>query len=107
LLDVMGGAARSANRINLHGHTDAFVASETGTELAIRRAVEVRRLLISLTSTRNGSGSSTGARPPDTAVTEPKSVMAVGGALRCDRALCDRPAHFANDGIKTGTTNRT
>jgi hypothetical protein len=48
LLDVMGGAARSANRIYLHGHTDAFVASETGTELAIRRAVEVRRLLISL-----------------------------------------------------------
>jgi hypothetical protein len=48
LLGVMGGAARSANRIYLHGHTDAFVASETGTELAIRRAVEVRRLLISL-----------------------------------------------------------
>ncbi len=48
LLGVIGGAARSANRIYLHGHTDAFVASETGTELAIRRAVEVRRLLISL-----------------------------------------------------------
>jgi hypothetical protein len=48
LLNVMGGVARSANRIYLHGHTDAFVASETGTELAIRRAVEVRRLLISL-----------------------------------------------------------
>lgn len=48
LLGVMGEAARSANRIYLHGHTDAFVASETGTELAIRRAVEVRRLLISL-----------------------------------------------------------
>lgn len=48
LLGVMGGAARAANRIYLHGHTDAFVASETGTELAIRRAVEVRRLLISL-----------------------------------------------------------
>jgi hypothetical protein len=48
LLGVMGGAARSANRIYLHGHTDAFVASETGTDLAIRRAVEVRRLLISL-----------------------------------------------------------
>lgn len=48
LLGAMGGAARSANRIYLHGHTDAFVASETGTELAIRRTVEVRRLLISL-----------------------------------------------------------
>jgi flagellar motor protein MotB len=48
LLGVMGGAARSANRIYLHGHTDAFVASETGTDLAIRRTVEVRRLLISL-----------------------------------------------------------
>jgi outer membrane protein OmpA-like peptidoglycan-associated protein len=48
LLDPLGTAARAANRIYLHGHTDAYVASETGTELAIRRAVEVRRLLISL-----------------------------------------------------------
>ena len=48
LLDPLGMAARAANRIYLHGHTDAYVASETGTELAIRRAVEVRRLLISL-----------------------------------------------------------
>jgi len=48
LLAVMGDTARSANRIYLHGHTDAFVASETGTALAIRRTVEVRRLLISL-----------------------------------------------------------
>jgi outer membrane protein OmpA-like peptidoglycan-associated protein len=47
-LDPLGNAARAANRIYLHGHTDAYVASETGTELAIRRAVEVRRLLISL-----------------------------------------------------------
>lgn len=44
----LGNAAAAANRIYLHGHTDAYVASETGTELAIRRAVEVRRLLISL-----------------------------------------------------------
>ena len=48
LLTVLGNAARSANRIYLHGHTDAFVASETGTALAISRTVEVRRLLISL-----------------------------------------------------------
>jgi hypothetical protein len=48
LLRVMCVAVRSANRIFLHGHTDAFVASEAGTELAIRRAVEVRGLLISL-----------------------------------------------------------
>jgi outer membrane protein OmpA-like peptidoglycan-associated protein len=48
LLGVMCVALRSANRIFLHGHTDAFVASEAGAELAIRRAVEVRRLLISL-----------------------------------------------------------
>jgi len=48
LLEGLGRAAQSANRIYLHGHTDAFVASESGTELAIRRAVEVRRLLISL-----------------------------------------------------------
>jgi outer membrane protein OmpA-like peptidoglycan-associated protein len=48
LLDPLGNAARAANRIYLHGHTDAYVASETGTALAIRRAVEVRRVLISL-----------------------------------------------------------
>jgi outer membrane protein OmpA-like peptidoglycan-associated protein len=48
LLDPLGIAARAANRIYLHGHTDAYVASKTGTELAIRRAVEVRRLLTSL-----------------------------------------------------------
>ena len=48
LLDPLGSAARAAKRIYLHGHTDAYVASVTGTELAIRRAVEVRRLLMSL-----------------------------------------------------------
>lgn len=48
LLAALGNAARAANRIYLHGHTDAYVASESGTELAIRRAVEVRKLLISL-----------------------------------------------------------
>ena len=48
LLAALGDAARAANRIYLHGHTDAYVASESGTELAIRRAVEVRKLLISL-----------------------------------------------------------
>jgi outer membrane protein OmpA-like peptidoglycan-associated protein len=48
ILENLGQAARAANRIYLHGHTDAFVASEAGTELAIQRAVEVRRLLISL-----------------------------------------------------------
>lgn len=46
LLDSLGEAARAAKRIYLHGHTDAYVASERGAELAIRRAVEVRRLLI-------------------------------------------------------------
>jgi flagellar motor protein MotB len=48
LLGPLSEAAGAANRIYLHGHTDAYVASESGTELAIRRAVEVRRLLISL-----------------------------------------------------------
>jgi hypothetical protein len=48
LLRVMCIAVRSAHRIFLHGHTDAFAASETGTQLALRRAVEVKRLLISL-----------------------------------------------------------
>jgi outer membrane protein OmpA-like peptidoglycan-associated protein len=47
LLDGLGEAARAANRIYLHGHTDAYVASQSGAELAIRRAVEVRRLLLS------------------------------------------------------------
>jgi hypothetical protein len=44
LLETLSAAARAANRIYLHGHTDAYVASESGTELAIRRAVEVRKL---------------------------------------------------------------
>jgi flagellar motor protein MotB len=48
LLGALGNAARSANRIYLHGHTDAYVASEAGTELAILRTVEVRKLLMSL-----------------------------------------------------------
>jgi outer membrane protein OmpA-like peptidoglycan-associated protein len=48
LLRALCAAVRSAKRIFLHGHTDAFAASQTGTELAIRRAVEVKRLLISL-----------------------------------------------------------
>jgi outer membrane protein OmpA-like peptidoglycan-associated protein len=47
LLDGLGEAARAANRIYLHGHTDAYVASQSGAELAIRRAVEVRKLLLS------------------------------------------------------------
>lgn len=47
LFDAVGEAARAANRIYLHGHTDAYVASPKGTELAIRRAVEVRKLLLS------------------------------------------------------------
>jgi len=48
LLGILGDAARSATRIVLHGSTDSFVASATSTELALRRAVEVKRLLISL-----------------------------------------------------------
>jgi outer membrane protein OmpA-like peptidoglycan-associated protein len=48
LLGALGNTVRAANRIYLHGHTDAYVASDTGTQLAIRRAVEVRSLLISL-----------------------------------------------------------
>lgn len=48
LAGSLGGTARAANRIYLHGHTDAFVASEAGTALAIARAVAVRQLLVSL-----------------------------------------------------------
>jgi outer membrane protein OmpA-like peptidoglycan-associated protein len=47
VLEPLGAAARAANRIYLHGHTDAFVASDAGTDLAIRRAVAVRQLLLS------------------------------------------------------------
>jgi outer membrane protein OmpA-like peptidoglycan-associated protein len=46
LLAPLGAAGRAANRIYLHAHTDAFVASNTGTDLAIRRAVAVRQLLL-------------------------------------------------------------
>ncbi len=48
LLGALGNTARAANRIYLHAHTDAFVASDAGTELAIRRAVAVRDVLVSL-----------------------------------------------------------
>jgi len=47
LLDALANAAGAANRIYLHGHTDAYVASQRGAELAIRRAVEVRKALVS------------------------------------------------------------
>jgi len=48
LLGALGNTVRAANRVYLHGHTDAYVASDAGTQLAIRRAVEVRSVLISL-----------------------------------------------------------
>ena len=47
LLIPLGAAARAANRIYVHGHTDAYVASDAGTDLAIKRAVAVRQLLLS------------------------------------------------------------
>jgi hypothetical protein len=34
LADFLADAARAANRVYLHGHTDAYVASEAGTQLA-------------------------------------------------------------------------
>jgi outer membrane protein OmpA-like peptidoglycan-associated protein len=48
LLGALGNTVRAANRIYLHAHSDAFVASEAGTELAVRRAVAVRSVLASL-----------------------------------------------------------
>jgi outer membrane protein OmpA-like peptidoglycan-associated protein len=48
LLGALGNTARSANRIYLHSHSDAYVASEAESQLAIRRAVELRNLLVSL-----------------------------------------------------------
>ncbi len=47
ILKSLGSAARAANRIYLHAHTDAYVASDAGTDLAIRRGVAVRELLAS------------------------------------------------------------
>ncbi len=48
LLGGLANTARAANRIYVHAHTDAFVGSDAGTELAIRRAVAVRSALVSL-----------------------------------------------------------
>lgn len=48
LLRPLGLAVRAANRIYLHGHTDAFVASEAGTDLAIARTLAVRQVLTRL-----------------------------------------------------------
>lgn len=48
LLGALGNTVRSANRIYLHGHGDAYVASDGATHLAIRRAIELRNVLVSL-----------------------------------------------------------
>ncbi len=48
LLGGLANTARAANRIYLHAHTDAFVGSDAGTDLAVRRAVAVRSALVSL-----------------------------------------------------------
>ncbi len=48
LLGALGNTVRSANRIYLHSHGDAYVASDAATQLAIRRAVELRDVLVSL-----------------------------------------------------------
>jgi outer membrane protein OmpA-like peptidoglycan-associated protein len=48
LLGGLANTARAANRIYLHAHTDAFVGSEAGTDLAVRRALAVRTALVSL-----------------------------------------------------------
>jgi outer membrane protein OmpA-like peptidoglycan-associated protein len=48
LLGALGNTVRSANRIYLHSHSDDYVASDAGTQLAIRRAIELRNVLVSL-----------------------------------------------------------
>ena len=48
LLGALGHSVRSANRIYLHSHGDAYVASDGATQLAIRRAIELRNVLVSL-----------------------------------------------------------
>jgi hypothetical protein len=48
LLGALGNTVRSANRIYLHAHGDAYSASDGATQLAIRRAVELRDVLVSL-----------------------------------------------------------
>jgi outer membrane protein OmpA-like peptidoglycan-associated protein len=47
VLGAVAGAARAAPRVYLHGRTDASAATTSATDLALRRAVEVRRLLVS------------------------------------------------------------
>jgi outer membrane protein OmpA-like peptidoglycan-associated protein len=46
LLQALGNSAMAAKRVYLHGRTDSFVLSATAAELAVSRAVTVKRLLV-------------------------------------------------------------
>ena len=46
LLQALGNSAMAAKRVYLHGRTDSFVLSATAAELAVSRAVAVKRLLV-------------------------------------------------------------
>ncbi len=46
LLQALGSSAMAAKRVYLHGRTDSFVLSATAAELAVSRAVAVKRLLV-------------------------------------------------------------
>ena len=46
LLQALGSSAMAAKRIYLHGRTDAFTLTATAAELAVRRAVAVKQLLV-------------------------------------------------------------
>jgi len=46
LLQALGSSAIAAKRVYLHGRTDSFTLSATSAELAVSRAVAVKRLLV-------------------------------------------------------------
>jgi len=46
LLQALGSSAIAAKRVYLHGRTDSFTLSASAVELAVSRAVAVKRLLV-------------------------------------------------------------
>jgi outer membrane protein OmpA-like peptidoglycan-associated protein len=46
LLQALGNSAMAAKRVYLHGRTDSFTLSASAAELAVSRAVAVKRLLV-------------------------------------------------------------
>ena len=46
LLQALGSSAMAAKRIYLHGRTDSFTLTASAAELAVRRAVAVKQILV-------------------------------------------------------------